>query len=201
MEVNIVYEVKNSKGKMTRYSELNQMSSFDCKKQEYHMAITLETNEHVVLDNNGDVIWKNVLGKPTVYKKIGKFILFMNESETNIKSFGIISGGETVVVKKDIIFENATEIGKKVSYKTDGIYLYGELLIIMWENYLKVYQGTKMIVDRPIVEGGMKINEFDDISYLQIFFYATDIKSRKCSLFFDEKGTELELKLVPKKQE
>ena len=105
------------------------------------------------------------------------------------------------VVKKDIIFENATEIGKKVSYKTDGIYLYGELLIIMWENYLKVYQGTKMIVDRPIVEGGMKINEFDDISYLQIFFYATDIKSRKCSLFFDEKGTELELKLVPKKQE
>lgn len=212
MKIEIVYEVTNSKKEVNRYKKVEKLEKLkepvqkqwlEVTPQKYYVAVELEKPcKTVILDDDGDIVWENALPDTVSYIcNLLAGVIFVNEKQ-KATSIGKHLGGEVTQFKENIDSEKIKVIKGENSYSEtgDSIYVYGLLIIITRYLKIHIYKGTKEVLsDEKNNEVHINLKNVND-NYILEICYETSGKEKR-TLFFNEYGEELELKLVPKKQE
>lgn len=194
------YEITDSNGKIWRYDGIKRLTKlvhrYDTSKEtDYYIATEIEYEKNVIINDSGDVIWESVPGNIESYIVYGNFIFFVHQDE--IKGFGVLFSGEKKIklFKQEVKTDIASPENKIIS---KGICIYGNVIINV--RPLIIYRGMEEVFceEEEISNVQISLKNISNMNAIEIYFETSD---KKNVLFFDLNGEELELKLVPKKQE
>lgn len=211
MKIETVYEVKNSNGKIGRYSYISHLytrkTEYEIKDVphwsdrfemgKYYLAKKMEEpHDLVILNDDGDIVWNNAQLNINMYVRYGKITFFGDKCE-GAKYFGLSSGGQ---LEQFITWNNLDEEIKTIKE--------GEIIskgICIWKNIvidaysLSVYKGNKKIIHEKTASNvKISLKNISDMNVLTIYCKTSE---KEKTLFFDQNGEELEMQLIPKKRE
>lgn len=215
MEMRTIYEVKNSKKEVIRYTTVIQLYdiSYENQKRGNIYLACKEDGIWVLLKDNGDI--RETLGRENpginAYFKKYEMIFYCRECRISAiggKSIDKLMMADTWAYDKSQVNYVDKIVTCTVSHK--HIYVYGEIIILVDFGHVIMYRTIsnkfEMLYDLEvtnIVIDGESYKKFNIISieYMTTVEDSTKTKSQKSKLFFNSNGDEMEISFIPKKQE